>query len=376
MFVPRALRLKGVKEKKAPKNAASSHKDQEPQTQTPVKQTQTESADTPVEAMQRTSTTSTLLAPEHIDPQKAISRGPRFTTTPVTPEYIAILAAGIDLIFTDYAFQNAESASWLHTRYRVVAGEDKFVHLSAILEHPNISTLKPVATQTLLRQAVEGHLLASFDISDNGYFVRRKPSSYPLPFIPANASDVVNDEGLSFWDQRTIYVEPHTRAFCKTPARVAHWLREHGEMKNKWLPIQAVQTLWNSCAFVILSGNVTHEDPWQKWRSLEKPEYWKIMTKMEHTKRTEEYMQLLAIDNPKPNRKRTLETASKRSDIVHTSTTSDANDKSKVEEPPGKTKRKRKRPAKNTGDKVGVENTHMAAPQEVANGVSNKKLKT
>lgn len=36
-----------------------------------------------------------------------------------------------------------------------------------------------------------------------------------------------------------------------------------------------------------------HEGPWEKWRATEKPEDWKVMTKVEHTKRTEEYAALV-----------------------------------------------------------------------------------
>jgi hypothetical protein len=69
-------------------------------------------------------------------------------------------------------------------------------------------------------------------------------------------------------------------------------------MKEKWFPIQAVHTLFNSCAFVVLSGNVTHEEVWRKWRELDRPEWWKVMTKVEHTKRTEEYLELLKEEQP------------------------------------------------------------------------------
>jgi hypothetical protein len=86
---------------------------------------------------------------------------------------------------------------------------------------------------------------------------------------------------------------------CQTPAKVAHWLIEHGELRPKWLPVQAVHMLWNSCAFVVLSGSVMHEDVWNKWREAEKPENWKIMTKVEHTKRTAEYVALLEKENPR-----------------------------------------------------------------------------
>jgi hypothetical protein len=115
-----------------------------------------------------------------------------------------------------------------------------------------------------------------------------------MAFVPENSFKIVDDDGVSFWDQRTIYVEPHIRYLCQTPAKVAHWLKEYGGMREKWLPIQAVHTLYNSCAFVVLSGNVTHEGTWEKWRKTEKPEWWKVLTKLEHTKRTNEYLELLA----------------------------------------------------------------------------------
>lgn len=116
MFVPRALRLKGVKEPQKPKK---------PQ---PAKSSAEHTAisnDNPlVEAMKNTSMTSPTPHNEPIDP-KAITRGPRFTTAPVTAEYIAQLAAGVELIFTDYAHQHPESVKWLQERYRAVDGEEK-----------------------------------------------------------------------------------------------------------------------------------------------------------------------------------------------------------------------------------------------------------
>lgn len=179
------------------------------------------------------------------------------------------------------------------------------VHLSAIMEHPNFVNLKPDATQILLKQALHTNPSKILMLSHNEYYVRRKPSTYPLPFVPAKSFDVVNDDGLSFWDERTIYVEPHQRNMCITPARIAQWLADHGELKPKWTPVQAVHTLWNGCAFVVLSGNVMHEDTWDKWRDLGKPEGWKILTKVEHTKRTAEYVALLEKENPRRKRRAT-----------------------------------------------------------------------
>lgn len=168
--------------------------------------------------------------------------------------------------------------------------------------------LKPAASQVLLQQALQERPSTYVELSNNKYFVRRRPSTYPLTFIPSNSFDIVDENGLSYWDQRTIYVEPHIRDLCKTPARVAHWLKEHGGMRDKWLPIQAVHTLYNSCAFVALSGNVTHAGTWQKWRKADRPEYWKILTKVEHTKRTQEYKDLLTREKGEKESRRRSDT--------------------------------------------------------------------
>jgi hypothetical protein len=177
------------------------------------------------------------------------------------------------------------------------------VHLTAILSHPYISKLKPEATQILLQQALHDHPSPLLELSHTGYHVRRRSSTYPAPFVPANSFDITDDDGLAFWDQRTIYVEPHLRNICPQPARVVQWLADHGALKSKWLPVQAVHTLWNSCAFVVLSGSVMHEGTWSKWRETGKPEDWKIMTKVEHTKRTAEYCALLEKENPRGMRR-------------------------------------------------------------------------
>lgn len=303
MFVPRALRLKGIKESQKRKQQEIGRAESAADTNA------IKNEELLVESMDKISTTSPAPQPDEIDHQ-SITRGPRFTETPVTPESIAQLGAGVELIFTDYAHQHPESAKWLREHYRTIDGEDNcelvnntvprtclichlVIHLMSILEHPSIANLKPQPTQGLIRQAVQKCAVNTLELSGNGFHVRRRPSTYPCPFIPPNSFHITNDDGLSFWDQRTIYVEPHIRHMCKTPPKVAHWLIEHGQVRAKWLPIQAVHTLYNSCAFVVLSGSVMHEDVWNKWRDVGKPEDWNIMTKAEHTERTEEYRALL-----------------------------------------------------------------------------------
>ncbi|CAI6255534.1 unnamed protein product [Periconia digitata] len=185
----------------------------------------------------------------------------------------------------------------LHRIWGASRSFEPVIHLAAILVHQHIAGLKPQPTQILLQRALQEVSTDYLELSKNGFYVRRKPSTYPSSWVPANSFSVTDDNGLSYWDQRTIYVEPHIRHLCKTPAKVAHWLKEHGELKPKWLPVQAVHTLYNSCAFVVISGNVLHEKIWKKWRDRGKPEDWKIMTKVEHTKRTEEYLELLKENN-------------------------------------------------------------------------------
>lgn len=118
MFVPRALRLKGVRERQRPKAAKA-------QAEPPADRMDICNQDALVEAMERTRTSTASPAPRHeIDP-KATNRGPRFTSKPVTPEYLAQLAAGIELIFTDYAHQEETRTKWLQSHYRTVDGDEK-----------------------------------------------------------------------------------------------------------------------------------------------------------------------------------------------------------------------------------------------------------
>jgi hypothetical protein len=254
------------------------------------------------------------------------------------------------------------------------------VHLTAVLQHPNIAGLKPAATQILLQQALHDHPSRFLECSDNGYYVRRRPSSIPLPFVPPNSFDTADDNGLAFWDQRTIYVEPHIRNLCQTPARVAYWLAAHGDLKPKWLPIQAVHMLWNSCAFVVLSGNVTHADAWQKWRDAAKPQDWKIMTKVEHTRRTAEYVHLLRNENPRGMRRNmpraselpAIERPAVLPPVVEATELPDA--AAAAEQPKAKRKRKRRRGEKSSNQADNDDaNMDNAAPEEADDEPSRKR---
>jgi hypothetical protein len=377
MFVPRALRLKGVLEKQRPK----------PSKPPPVEPSTLSQDDELVDAMEGISTNSPEPQQQRND-QKAGTRGSNFTVRPITPEYIAQLATGVDLIFSDYAHQEQERSRWLQERYRTVDGEEKcaccnhihrrpltmilVVHLTAILENTNISTMKPEATQILLQQALREHPSKLLELSSNGYYARRKPSTYPPKYLPHSSFEEANDDGVSFWDQRTIYVEPHLRNLCQTPAKVAHWLKEHGQMRANWLPIQAVHMLYNSCAFVVLSGSVMHEDVWSKWRAADKPENWKIMTKVEHTKRTAEYVALLEKTNSKTTRRPVEDTAAALPPIARPAVLAPAVEVvPEYQEAPAQPKAKRKRNRKkNTKADASVDDA-KAAGADVADEMAD-----
>jgi hypothetical protein len=118
MFIPRAVRLKGVREPPRPKKPARTKASSQPLAETPA----TASKDGLVAAMEDTSMNSP--APQQESIEKPNKRG-QTTAASVTPEYIAQLAAGIELLFTDYAHQDEQRAKWLQERYRVVEEQDK-----------------------------------------------------------------------------------------------------------------------------------------------------------------------------------------------------------------------------------------------------------
>jgi hypothetical protein len=127
MFVPRALRLKGVRETRQPQRPKPP----------PASESESTKDEALVDAMQGISTSSPTPQQEHIDP-KVVTRGPRFTVKPITPEYLAQLVAGVELIFSDYAHHEEVRAAWLQQRYRTVDAEDKCARF--YLNPPNTCT--------------------------------------------------------------------------------------------------------------------------------------------------------------------------------------------------------------------------------------------
>ena len=98
-----------------------------------------------------------------------------------------------------------------------------------------------------------------------------------------------------------------------------------------------------------------HEGTWNKWREAGKPDDWKIMTKVEHTKRTAEYLALVEKENPRGMRKATAD-ASQMPHIARPAAlpvASEALPEDQNVKVEGKKKRRRRKPAKvddNTGN--------------------------
>jgi len=124
MFIPRALRLRGVHEKQRPKASKPP----------PAGPSVLSKDDELVDAMEGISTNSPEPQLQKTDQTPSARGGSKFTTRPVTPEYIAQLAAGIELIFSDYAHQEALRSKWLQEHYRTVDGEEKCTYSTLIPE--------------------------------------------------------------------------------------------------------------------------------------------------------------------------------------------------------------------------------------------------
>lgn len=91
-----------------------------------------------------------------------------------------------------------------------------------------------------------------------------------------------------------------------------------------------------------------HKSTWNKWREAEKPEDWKVLTKVEHTKRTAEYLALLEKENPRGMRRK-AEDPTQLPPIARPAALSmafEALPEDAAGKAEGKNKRKRRKPAK------------------------------
>ncbi len=116
MFIPRALRLKGIREPPRPKSKSAKKVSQSSPSKAHASNEIVVTEEPPGE--------STDISP-HLDEPKIVKPDSRFTSKNVTSEYIAEVAAGIELIFTDYAHQESERAKWLQDHHRNIDEGDK-----------------------------------------------------------------------------------------------------------------------------------------------------------------------------------------------------------------------------------------------------------
>jgi hypothetical protein len=117
MFVPRAVRLNGVREPQRPDKTDAVAKDPTGNVTTTAEDTHDENL--PEEKI-KPQNDSTEASPK--------SGEKRFTTAPVTPVYLAQVAIGVELIFSDYAHHDEVRSKWLSDHYRTVDGDEKCIH--------------------------------------------------------------------------------------------------------------------------------------------------------------------------------------------------------------------------------------------------------
>ncbi|KAF2737599.1 hypothetical protein EJ04DRAFT_104106 [Polyplosphaeria fusca] len=284
-FVPRAVRLKGVQER------ASNPK---------KRQAKSKASDRPTKAVKTGDQELDLKQDAVLEQDEP--HGPCVASLPTEDEYMVQLVCGMELVFTDYAHVDRGGAQWLGSMYRNVDGEDNFVHLDAILQHPSVSSLKPEADQAFLHTALKLHPSQWIEFSKDESHVRRRPDSFPLCINSVSHVESGRPGHLdaNFWDSRTVYVEPHVITWGKLPSKIAYWLQQHGGLDKNLLPIQAVIPIHHTCAFVVLSEPVSHGDVRKNGTLSVGPEDWKVMTKAEHTKRTREYVELLSKEGSGP----------------------------------------------------------------------------
>jgi hypothetical protein len=225
-------------------------------------------------------------------------RGPKFAAPPgVDDAYLQKVVCGLELIFSDYAHHDAASKAWSTPFYRTINGEEKCkslpfplttnpqeipmlinddldIHLSVLISHRALSTLRPQCTQTHITNAITAYPSPLLETTSSHpsapiTHVRRKPSTYPAPFMPVSLGPSPPTPSPEFWHARTIYVEPSQRFVTSVPAALAWHIKNDARMREKWLPVQAV--LYDGlkgehlCAWVVLSGDVEVGGMFEKW---------------------------------------------------------------------------------------------------------------
>lgn len=152
MFVPRSVQLKGTKKPAKPKPAtAKTPKGAATQDTVPGENVRMEDDANPLQASGTVSgedVQTEEVAPNSLPASNTVSGddinmedapnplpaskrpdiapglpGSRFAALPITPEFLAQLITGMEMIFSDYAHQHGSAANWLKARHRTVDGE-------------------------------------------------------------------------------------------------------------------------------------------------------------------------------------------------------------------------------------------------------------
>ncbi|ORY00375.1 hypothetical protein BCR34DRAFT_606275 [Clohesyomyces aquaticus] len=303
-FVPRALRLKGVREpanpprKRPPPKVRSCPEDrlctfveQNEVTSSAAPPTSDEDQQSLALAFRdKTTEADTSNSQDQIRPRSDTAHGSKHTEASVTEDYLAQIVCGVDLLFTDYAIQSRKGSKWLKDHYQHDPRGNEYIAIKDIVDHPYIDRLRPTPTEALIRRALQEKASMFLEISEDGTLVRRNPFFYPYKFTPENSFSEVDDSGVTYWHQKTVYIEPHDLTLVKNPAKFSWYLQTQVFRGDIWLPIQHILPMHKSCAFVVTTRNVVQQEA---WTHIDIPISWKVMSWVEHKKRTEEYLEIL-----------------------------------------------------------------------------------
>ncbi|KAF2839752.1 hypothetical protein M501DRAFT_1015842 [Patellaria atrata CBS 101060] len=205
-------------------------------------------------------------------------------------EYFEQLICAVELVFATYAYKDKDSRKWLETHQRSINGEEGYIHLSALLTHSYLTTFRKIPSQVQFRQALISNLKGHSQLqhSRDGYLVRRIPGSMAQSLAGGEPDGELTKDN-KFWNARTVYIEPHLSMLCTTPAKVLWWIKKAKGFRKAYLPIQKIWSPHVAYAFVLLRKQVAECDV----RKLGWPDDWIVLSKDEHTRRTQEYITLL-----------------------------------------------------------------------------------